>query len=195
MQNSKKINKLTDRVKKEFSNSSLRDNVLKHASKYIKKSKCSIENAILKGIKNIYLDKSSLIKLTKINKKNIANFIKDDMLILCVYLGLSKKDIDKMSDFEILKKIDIEEIKMDIATNLAEEILYSRYTKEELLLLLNQSFGNNNELNEVDESGLICDYQFIYGINKAWGYMDIYYLKVPHGDKTIHITEVSVCDG
>lgn len=89
-----------------------------------------------------------------------------------------------------------EQDRFNLAPDLAREILHRRFTKKSLQQFLDNFFHNPNgqPLCEVDESGLVTDYAFIYGINPAWGYVDIYYLKVPYGDEDIYITEIGISD-
>ena len=74
-----------------------------------------------------------------------------------------------------------------------DELVHRRFTMQELKDAL-VGFGATGEVNEVDESGLVADYAFIAPIFEHRGYIDIYYLKVPYGDKPIYVTEVSVSD-
>jgi hypothetical protein len=73
-------------------------------------------------------------------------------------------------------------------------ILHKRFTISELSELLQKEYGIDGELIEVDKSGLVSDYAFITPITKYTGYIDIYYLKIPFGEKNIYITEVNVFD-
>lgn len=51
---------------------------------------------------------------------------------------------------------------------------------------------NNASIGEIDEDGLSFDYEFLYGIGEEYGYINICYLKIPRGNKTIYVTEVMV---
>jgi hypothetical protein len=65
--------------------------------------------------------------------------------------------------------------------------------REHLQKHLQDTYELSTSLNDIDESGLVADYAFIMGIFEHYGYMDIYYLKIPFGDdETIYITEVLV---
>jgi hypothetical protein len=75
-----------------------------------------------------------------------------------------------------------------------ELIVNKRFTKKELLELLKKEYDVYSDLEDVDESGLVEDYAWIVSITKDFGYIDIYYLKIPYGDKEIFVTEVSVAD-
>lgn len=77
-----------------------------------------------------------------------------------------------------------------------ETLVGSRWSVESLSKHLSDKFGLDVELNDIDEEGLLHDYALLWGIFEEWGYVDIYYLKMPYdktgtGD-TIYITEVSV---
>jgi hypothetical protein len=75
-----------------------------------------------------------------------------------------------------------------------ELIVNKRFTKKELLELLKKEYNVCSDLEDIDESGLVGDYAWIVSITKDFGYIDIYYLKIPYGDKEIFVTEVSVVD-
>jgi len=68
----------------------------------------------------------------------------------------------------------------------------TRWTKESLSEHLAAKFGLPVDLQEVDEEGLVGDYAFLWGLFEEWGYVDIYYLKIPIGEQSIYITEINV---
>ena len=68
--------------------------------------------------------------------------------------------------------------------------------KEELENHLNKTFFIQSNLVDVDESGLVQDYNLIGSVFEDYGFIDIYYLKIPFDNsgsgKTIYITEVNI---
>jgi len=74
----------------------------------------------------------------------------------------------------------------------AQTLVYTRWTKEELEKHLQEKFNLTSTLEEIDESGCVADYAFLMGIYDYYGYIDIYFLKVPYDEKDIFITEISV---
>ena len=74
----------------------------------------------------------------------------------------------------------------------AQTLVYTRWTKEELEKHLQEKFNLTSTLDEIDESGCVSDYAFLMGIYEGYGYIDIYFLRVPYDEKNIFITEVSV---
>ena len=75
--------------------------------------------------------------------------------------------------------------------NTIQEIVGMRFKdKADLELFLQKKYGIKS-LTDVDKSGLVRDYAFLGSIFEKCGYLDIYYLKVPYGEETIYITEVS----
>jgi len=91
---------------------------------------------------------------------------------------------------EIMTKEKIIYIKEDL-----KKLVGTRWKdKKHLQEYLQNSYELNSVLSDVDESGLVSDYAFIMGIFENYGYMDIYYLKIPHGETSIYITEVNVSE-
>lgn len=77
----------------------------------------------------------------------------------------------------------------------AKELVHTRWAdKEALEKHLQEKFELSSTLDEIDESGCVNDYQFLMGIFDGFGYIDISYLKVPYGEDTIYISEVSIDD-
>ena len=66
-----------------------------------------------------------------------------------------------------------------------------RYSEKSLALKVQEAMGSETEikLSNVDDSGLVADYDFICGIFENHGYVDIYYVKAYNG---LIVTEVSV---
>lgn len=74
-----------------------------------------------------------------------------------------------------------------------EKLVGTRWKdKKHLQEHLQNTYELSTSLNDVDESGLVNDYTLIMSIFKEYGYMDIYYLRIPYGEKSIYVTEVSV---
>jgi len=71
-------------------------------------------------------------------------------------------------------------------------LIGTRWTKATLEAHLQEKFSLSSKLDEIDESGCVSDHAFIIGISEDYGYIDIYFLKVPYGLKEIYITEVTV---
>jgi hypothetical protein len=69
-------------------------------------------------------------------------------------------------------------------------------SKKHLENYLDETFQIDTNLSDVDESGLVGDYAFLGSIFQNYGYMDIYYLKIPFdksgSNNTIYITEIAV---
>jgi len=85
-----------------------------------------------------------------------------------------------------------QEQKLDFISKEMEKIVGTRWeSKQQLKDYLSDKFKIDVSLSEVDESGLVGDYAFIGSLFQDYGYLDIYYLKIPHGEKTIYITEIS----
>jgi len=74
----------------------------------------------------------------------------------------------------------------------AQTLVYTRWAKEELEKHLQEKFNLTSTLDEIDESGCVSDYAFLMWIHEDYGYIDIYFLRVPYDEKNIFITEVSV---
>ena len=75
----------------------------------------------------------------------------------------------------------------------SERLVGTRWrNKEQLQEHLRSTYELSTVLDDIDESGLVNDYAFIMGIFEDYGYMDIYYLKIPFGEKSIYITEVNI---
>jgi len=92
---------------------------------------------------------------------------------------------------EELEKFAQEE-KLGFISKEIEKIVGTRWeNRQQLKDYLSDEFKMDVLLSDVDESGLVCDYAFIGSLFQDYGYLDIYYLKIPHGKKTIYITEVS----
>jgi len=103
-------------------------------------------------------------------------------------------NIDKLEDS--LREGIVNVIKKDIFVNMKEnlekELLWSRFESKEALEKVLKKYGIR-ELNEVDESGLVADYAFIGAVDEdGYGYVDIYYLKIPYGENRLFITGVEV---
>jgi len=85
-----------------------------------------------------------------------------------------------------------QEQKLDFISREIKKIVGTRWeSKQQLKEYLSNEYKMDILLSDVDESGLVCDYAFIGSLFQDYGYLDIYYLKIPHGEKTIYITEVS----
>jgi hypothetical protein len=82
-------------------------------------------------------------------------------------------------------------IKKDI-----ESLVGTRWKNKKHLweYLKNKYELEGEKLQKIEKSGLISDYAFVCGIFKEYGYIDIYYLKIPYGEEKIYITEVSVSE-
>ena len=84
-----------------------------------------------------------------------------------------------------------------IHSDIENDLLHTRWNVTTLKQHLLQTYGIKS-LEDVDESALVSDYAFIAPINKSWGYVDIYYLKIPYDasatGQTLMITEVSVSE-
>jgi hypothetical protein len=93
----------------------------------------------------------------------------------------------------ILMRKNVEDMTILKVNSRADELVNRRFTEKELRDAL-VDFGAIGDFHNVDESGLVADYAFIAPIFKERGYIDIYYLKIPYGDKQIYVTEVSVSD-
>jgi len=103
-------------------------------------------------------------------------------------------DINKLEN--TLRESIVNTIKEDVFTNIKEnlekELLWSRFESKEALEKVLKKYGIK-ELNEVDESGLVADYAFIGAVDEeGYGYVDIYYLKIPYGENRLFITGVEV---
>lgn len=75
--------------------------------------------------------------------------------------------------------------------NTIQKMVGKRFEDKADLELYLQNEYNIKSLTDVDESGLVKDYAFIGSVFEDIGYIDIYYLKIPYGNETIYITEVS----
>lgn len=73
-----------------------------------------------------------------------------------------------------------------------ETLVHTRWTKDELEKHLQEKFDLTSTLNEIDEDGCVSDYAFVMNVYEDYGYIDIYFLKVPYDERNIYITEVSV---
>jgi hypothetical protein len=105
-------------------------------------------------------------------------------------------DIKKLEDF--LRVNVVNNIKEDLfknmKANLEKELLWSRFKSKEKLEKVLKKYGING-LDEVDKSGLVADYAYIGAIDsEGYGYVDIYYLKIPYGEDRILITGVEVSE-
>jgi hypothetical protein len=103
-------------------------------------------------------------------------------------------DTSKLEDFvreNILENIK-EDLFENIKINLEKELLWHRFKSKEEIEKVLKKYGVNN-LDEVDESGLVEDYAYIGAIDKeGYGYVDIYYLKIPYGEDRILVTGVEI---
>jgi len=75
--------------------------------------------------------------------------------------------------------------------NTIQEIVGERFEDKTDLELYLQKKYDIEGIADVDESGLVKDYAFVGLIFEDIGYIDIYYLKIPYGNETIYITEIS----
>jgi len=103
-------------------------------------------------------------------------------------------NIDKLEDTLRENIVDVikEDVFVNIKENLEKELLWSRFESKEALEKVLKKYGIR-ELNEVDESGLVADYAFIGAVDEdGYGYVDIYYLKIPYGENKILVTGVEV---
>lgn len=94
-----------------------------------------------------------------------------------------------------LTNAQVERVVNQINTT-GQKLAGTRWTKDELHEHLCAEYGierTSDGLADVDESGCVNDYAFIIGIGEEFGYIDIYYLKVPYSEKDIYITEISAC--
>jgi len=82
------------------------------------------------------------------------------------------------------------EIIKDINERSADILVHKRFTKAELQETISKEFGFACTVGVIDDEGCSCDYQFVVGIGEDFGYIDIYYLKVPFDEKDIYVTEV-----
>ncbi|WP_152184428.1 hypothetical protein [Sulfurimonas indica] len=87
--------------------------------------------------------------------------------------------------------------KIGFIANESKKLTGTRWKdKESLENHLKELFKIDPILDDVDESGLVSDYAFIGSIFQDYGYLDIYYLKIPFNkagrEETIYITEVNV---
>ena len=105
-------------------------------------------------------------------------------------------DINKLEDTLRENIVDVikEDVFANMKKNLEKELLWSRFESKEALEKVIKKYGIK-ELNEVDESGLVADYAFIGAVDEeGYGYVDIYYLKIPYGENKILITGVEVSE-
>ena len=94
--------------------------------------------------------------------------------------------------------MNLEQVKYNlIESSLEDDLIHTRWSIPKLKKYLNKKYGINS-IKKVDKSGLTADYSLIGAINKHWGYVDIYYLKIPYdksgSGNTIYITEVGISD-
>jgi len=103
-------------------------------------------------------------------------------------------NIDKLEDTlrENIVYVIKEDIFANMKKNLEKELLWNRFESKEALEKVLGRYGIK-KLNEVDESGLVADYAFIGAVDEeGYGYVDIYYLKIPYGEDRILVTGVEV---
>ena len=86
---------------------------------------------------------------------------------------------------------EIENIVSNFNETAFDLLAHKRFKKEVLEKLISDTYGFNCKLSEVDEGGCVADYAFISGVSQDYGYIDIYFLRVPFDEKDIYITEVS----
>jgi len=87
---------------------------------------------------------------------------------------------------------DFDDYLIGLNSWLEKTVVNNRFTKAELNDLLQKKCGFISELQDIDESGLVGDNAYIVGILEHCGYVDIYYLNVPYGEKEIYVTEINV---
>jgi hypothetical protein len=78
-----------------------------------------------------------------------------------------------------------------------ENIVGYRFNEMTLKQKLSEIFGEQVSMLEVDEDGLVCDYEYTVGVSneesEMYGYGSIYYLKMRESndeDNTLYVTEV-----
>jgi len=105
-------------------------------------------------------------------------------------------DMDKLEDYlraNIMNNIR-EDLFENMRANLEKELIWHRFESKEELEKVLKKYGING-LDEVDESGLVADYAYIGAIDEeGYGYVDIYYLKVPYGEDKILVTGVEISE-
>ena len=114
-----------------------------------------------------------------------------------IWINTLKGTIMKQEDF--IEKQEKDKFKF-IKKNFEQSILYIRFNDFKDFLNHIESFGlehswdeqsiKNNEAEAIENYAL--DYSITVGINKNWGYIDIYYLYDLH--KNILVTEVNISD-
>lgn len=85
-----------------------------------------------------------------------------------------------------------DEEKIQAIREYMETLIHTRWKQCELEKHLQEKFGLTSTLDEVDEDGCVSDYAFLMGIFDGYGYIDIYFLRVPYDEKDVFITEVNI---
>ena len=89
---------------------------------------------------------------------------------------------------------EIEDIVKKFNETAFDLLAHKRFTKEGLEKVISDTYGFDCKLSAVDDEGCVADYALISGIDHDYGYIDIYFLKVPFDEKDIYVTEVSASD-